>query len=413
LRIAILTQYFPPEMGAPQARLHELAIRLKARGHELTIITAMPNYPTGRVFDGYRRRIFARETIDGMRVIRTWILPSKSANLIVRLISYMSFVTSSLLLATPFVGKQDLLIVESPPLFLGLSGVPMSWLTRARMVFMVSDIWPDVAVRMGGMISPKQARILEKLEGWVYRRSACVALTNPGAVEQVRSRFPEVPCSVISNGVDTTFFRPDLRDEQIRAEFGVAPGQFAAGYCGLHGLFQGLEVVVNAAELLRDRPDIRFVMVGEGPTKEALQEQARALKLENIAFCGRQPKSRMPAILASMDASLIPLAASLPGTMPSKVYEALAAGVPAVVTAGCEAEQLVRRYDTGRLFEAGNAEQLAAGLRELADHPERRAQIRDNALQLAQRFDRNTIAERTERILRAVADKGPIPQVDW
>jgi colanic acid biosynthesis glycosyl transferase WcaI len=413
LRIAILTQYFPPEMGAPQARLHELAVRLRALGHELTIITAMPNYPTGRVFDGYRCRIFAREQLDGMRVIRTWILPSKSSNLLVRLASYMSFVKSSLLLASWFVGRQDLLIVESPPLFLGLSGVPMARLTRARMVFMVSDIWPDVAVRMGGMISAKQARILEKLEGWIYRRAACVALTNPGAVEQVRSRFPTVPCSVISNGVDTTFFRPELRSEEIRREFGIAPGQFAAGYCGLHGLFQGLEVVVQAAAVLRNRPEIRFVMIGEGPTKEALVEQARRLKLENIAFHARQPKSRMPAILASMDASLIPLAAALPGTMPSKVYEALAAGVPAVVTAGCEAEQLVRRYNVGRLFEAGDAAQLAGALENLADHPDERALVRTNALQLAQRFDRNTIAERTERILRAVANGEPIPQVDW
>ncbi len=413
MRIGILTQYFPPEMGAPQARLYELAVRLKAKGHSLTIITAMPNYPTGRVFDRYRGRILALEKMDGMKVIRTAIYPSKSTNLLVRLASYMSFVVTSLLIGTWFVGKLDVLLVESPPLFLGLSGLPMSRATRSRLVFMVSDIWPDVAVRMGDMISEKQARLLEKLEGFIYRRCNCVALTNPGAVEQVRSRFPEVPCGVISNGVDTQFFRPDLRSEEIRGEFGIKPGQFAVGYCGLHGIFQGLDVVVNAARLLRDEPRIRFVLVGDGPTKEKLVADASKFKLENVAFFPHQPKSRMPAILASLDVSVIPLAAALPGTMPSKVYEALAAGVPALVVSGCEAEQLVRRYDTGRLFRPGNAEELAAGVRELAGNPQLCERIRENCIALSQRFDRDRIADRTEQLLIAVYQRRPIPEVIW
>ena len=413
MRIGILTQYFPPEMGAPQARLYELAVRLRDRGHEITIITAMPNYPTGKVFPEYRWRLFARENMDGLKIIRTPIYPSKSANLLVRLFSYMSFVKSSFLMGAWSVGKLDVLIVESPPLFLGLSGIPMSWVTRSRMVLMVSDIWPDVAIRMGDMISEKQARILEKLEGLIYRHSACVALTNPGAVEQVKSRFPEVACGVISNGVDTTFFRPDLRSDAIREEFGIKPGQFAVGYCGLHGLFQGLEVVVESAKRLRDNPAIRFVMIGDGPTKEALVSQARAAELDNIEFYTRQPKSRMPEILASMDASLIPLAASLPGTMPSKVYEALAAGVPMVVTAGCEAEQLVNRYNVGRLFEAGNADQVGNAIQELASNPDTAAEIRNNSIELAQRFDRSKIADRTEALLQAVVDGQPIPKAEW
>jgi glycosyltransferase involved in cell wall biosynthesis len=413
MKIAILTQYFPPEMGAPQARLYELAVRLQARGHELTIVTAMPNYPTGRIHAEYRRRAFCTERMNGMKVIRTPIYPSKSANLAVRLASYMSFVASSLLMGTWSVGKQDLLIVESPPLFLGLSGVPMSYLSRSRMILMVADIWPDVLVRMGNMIGGTQVKILEQLEGFLYRRSACVALTNPGAVEQIRSRFPDVPCSVISNGVDTTFFRPDLRSEKIRAEFGIGPGQFAAGYCGLHGIFQGLEVVLEAAKRLGEDPHVRFVMVGEGPTKEALMARARAAGLDNVVFHPRQPKNRMPGILASMDASIIPLAAALPGTMPSKVYEALAAGVPMIVTAGCEAEQLIRRYNVGRLFAARDADALANAVKELAANPALCQTIRTEAVRLAQRFDRRVIAQRTEQLLQAVVARKPLPQVEW
>jgi glycosyltransferase involved in cell wall biosynthesis len=240
-----------------------------------------------------------------------------------------------------------------------------------------------------------------------------VALTNPGAVEQVRGRFPTVPCNMISNGVDTSFFRPDLRSEEIRREFGIEPGQFAAGYCGLHGLFQGLEVVVDAAERLRDRQDICFVMVGDGPTKQALVQRAREKALTNIAFYDRQPKQRMPAILASMDASLIPLAAVLPGTMPSKVYEALAAGVPMVAAAGCEADQLIRRYNVGRSYQPGCAEDMADGLLEMAGDPALQAEFRRNAVELAPRFDRDAIADRADALLRAIVERRELPKVEW
>ncbi|MCZ6816920.1 MAG: glycosyltransferase family 4 protein, partial [Planctomycetota bacterium] len=340
MRIAILTQYFPPEVGAPQVRLFELAKRLRKRGHDITVVTAMPNYPAGRVFDAYRRRLFCVEKIDGLKVIRTPIYPSRSKKMLLRLASYMSFVITSLLMGTWSLGRQDLLLVESPPLFLGLSGVAMSFLTRSRMVLMVSDIWPDGAIR-GNLISERQARILIKLESFLYRRSDCVALTNPGAVEQIKSRFPDVPCALISNGVDTSVFRPDLRSEAIRAEFGVSSDQFAVAYCGLHGIFQGLEVVVEAAKRLQDKPRVRFVMVGDGPEKSALVARAREAGLDNIAFYPQQPFRRMPEIMASMDASLIVLAIPLPGTMPSKAYQALASGVPMIVTAGCEAERFV------------------------------------------------------------------------
>lgn len=413
MRIAILTQYFLPEMGAPQARLSELALRLQRRGHEVTIITAMPNYPTGKVFDEYRRRVFCKERVNDLKVIRCPIIPTKSTNLIIRLVSYMSFVVTSLFMGTWSVGKRDILIVESPPLFLGLSGIPMSRLTRSKMVLMVSDIWPDVAIRMGDIISDKQAKILEKLEGFIYRRSACVAVTNPGAVEQIKSRFPQVHCGVISNGVDTNLFKPDFRSESIRKEFGIQPGQFAAAYCGLHGMFQGLEVVIEAAELLSDNSNIRFIMIGDGPTKESLMANAEKAGLKNITFYPQQPKSHMPGILASMDASLIPLAAALPGTMPSKVYEALASGVPIVVTAGCEAEQLVRRYNVGKVFQPADAGQVAEAINQLASDQEQCIQMRTNSLQLAQRFDRSKITDLAEQLLLAVAKGESLPKVVW
>lgn len=413
MRLLIVTQYFPPEMGAPQARLYELARRLQRKGHEITVLTAMPNYPTGRVFDGYRRRLRCTEDLDGIRVVRTWIYPSNSASTLPRLLSYASFVASSVLLGMWDLGRQDVVLFESPPLFLVPSGLVIGRATGARTIMNVSDIWPDIIVRMGHTTGGPFLKAMFWLEKFGYEHSDVVALTNPGAAAQIDERFASVRTTVISNGVDTTFFRPELRSEEVRASVGASEGDFLAGYCGLHGLAQGLEAVVDAAERLRDRPRIRFVLIGDGPTKARLVAAAREKGLENIAFLDRRPKSEMPAIVASCDVSLIPLLTRLPGTMPSKFYEALAAGTPPVAAAGCEAEPLIRKYDVGRVFEPLDGEDLAAQVADLADRPDELAGMRKRCRELARRFDRDTIAEQTDAILRAVAERRPLPDVTW
>lgn len=413
MKLLILTQYFPPEMGAPQARLYELAKRLVARGHLVTVLTAMPSYPTGRVFKGYRWRLRTSEQMEGMRVIRTCIWPSNSSRTLPRLLSYLSFVVSSMVLGIWGLRRHDVVLFESPPLFLVPAGLFIGRRMHARTIMNVSDIWPDIIVRMGHTTRGLGLKLMYWLESYGYRHSDVVALTNPGAAEQVRERFPAVAVTVISNGVDTDLFRPELRNEEMRAAFGAKPDDCLVGYCGLHGLAQGLEAVVDAAELLRDRGDIKFIMIGNGPTKALLVARADKKGLTNIQFHDRRPKHEMPTILASCDASLIPLLTRLPGTMPSKVYEALSAAVVPVVAKGCEGDTLVSQFDAGLTFEPLSGVELAGALRNLADDPELARRIRRNAWQLSKRFDRDIIAERTEEVLLAVAEGRPPPQVAW
>ena len=413
VRILILTQYFPPEMGAPHARLDELAVRLQDRGHELTVLTAMPNYPTGRIFPGYRRRLRMREDRQGLRIIRTALYPSRSPRKLPRLLSYLSFAASSLLLGTWRLGRQDLLLLESPPLFLVPTGLAIARLTRSRLVMNVSDIWPDILVRMGQASAGLQLRAMEWLERFGYRRATAVAVTNPGAAAQIKARFPNVVTTVISNGVDTALFRPQLRSEEMRHSLGAAAGDFLVGYCGLHGLAQGLEAVVEAAAILAPHRHIRFVMVGEGPTKDDLRRRASALKLDNLSFLNGRPKAQMPALLASCDLSLVPLCCALPGTMPSKIYEAMAAGTPPIVARYCEGEALIARHNAGRSFTPLAGAELAARIRELDLDRDEYERVRKNAIRLAARFDRQVIAERTERILTAIAAGAALPEVDW
>jgi glycosyltransferase involved in cell wall biosynthesis len=413
MKILIVSQYFPPETGAPQARLFELATRLKNKGHDISVLTAMPNYPTGKVFSGYRWRLYLTEKMAGIPVVRTAIYPSISSKTLPRLLSYFSFVLSSVLIGSWRLGRHDVVLVESPPLFLAPAGWIISKLIRGRSIFMVSDIWPDILIRMGHASKGFSLKAMLWLEKWAYRHYDTVALTNPGAAEQIRQRFPEAAATVISNGVDTSFFRPDLYSKKIRKELGATPDQFLVGYCGLHGLAQGLDAIIEAADHLRANSRIRFAMVGDGPVKEQLVAMAKARNLNNLLFLDRRPKSDMPAILASCDAMLIPLLTRLPGTMPSKVYEAFAAGTPPLVTEGCEAETLVRRYAAGLTFVPMDGKSLAQAVLQLEGNPDLREKMRQNCLELAKRFDRDLIAERTERILQALTESKPLPEVSW
>ena len=218
--------------------------------------------------------------------------------------------------------------------------------------------------------------------------------------------------TVISNGADLRMFSPSLRSQEVRDSFDVGPEDFLVGYFGLHGLFQGLEVVVEAAEKLRDRPRITFLMAGDGPCRDDLIALARQKRLDNLRFLGLLPWSRIPSILASCDAGLVPLAAEFPGTMPSKVYETLASGVPVVISKGCESADLVEHENAGRTFQPGDSDDLADALVELDSNSDELTQIRKNCRKLAERFDYDRIALQIEAILTAVASGDPIPEFD-
>lgn len=400
-------------MGAKATRLFELTKSMAGKGHRVQVITAMPNYPTGRILKGYRRKLRVVEKMGCVRVIRTWIYPSKSHRALPRVLSSLSFLFSSLLFGVWRLGRQDVVLLESPPLFLVPAGLAIGRLTRAKVMMNVSDIWPDLPLRLGYSFGRLSLELLKFLERFGYEHSDVVSLTNPKAREMIRKRFPHVTTTVIISGTDLDLFNPSLRNERIRASLGANPGDFLVGYCGLHGLFQGLEVVVEAAAKLRDQHRIKFILIGDGPTKEVLVGLARQRQLNNVRFEDPMPRSEIPSILASCDAGLAPLATKLPGVMPSKIYEILASGVPVVVSAGCEGETLIRKFDVGRVFRPQVSGDLAAVLASLATDSQNGVQMKQRCRDLAKRYDRNNIALRTDAILRALAENRPLPEVDW
>ncbi len=412
MKLLVLSLNFPPEIGATATRLFELTKRLAAMGHEIQVITAMPNYPTGRVFKDYRWKLRVIEEIEKIQVTRTWIYPSKSSHMLPRFWSYLSFTLSGLLLGMWRIGRQDVVLFDSPPLFLVPFGLAIGRITKARTIMNVSDIWPGIAVQLGYPISRLSLQILSLLERFGYKSSDVVSATCPAAMEQIRKRFPQVETTVISSGVDLDIFQPSLKSSEVRATFGAGEDDFLVGYFGLHGLFQGLEVVVEAASRLRDHPRIKFIMVGDGPTKKPLMDLAKRQQLNNLTFKMPVTRADIGIMLASCDAALVPLAKELPETMPSKIYEILASGIPVIISGGCEGAILVRRHNAGRIFPPLDANSLANVITELASHPQELMQIKKNCLDLAKRFDlKNTILQ-AEAILMAVAEGRPLPEIE-
>lgn len=368
MKVVIHTQYFAPEAGAPQARLLQLAQGLQQAGHEVRVLTAMPNYPTGRIFPGYGG-VRRRERIQGIDVTRSLIYASRRFSYTTRLASYFSFVVSSLVVGLLTYSRADFVITESPPLFLGIAGYLLSRALRARWVFNVSDLWPESAVELGVVKHGSLGhRLAESLERFCYRKAWLVSGQSSTIVETIRARCALSRTYHLSNGVDPSVFCP----EGVGADAPIHRDRVTAIYAGLHGLAQGLDQIIEAAVLLRDQEYLDFVLIGDGPSKLQLIALSRMKQVKNVRFRDPVPPSGMPSVVAGADICIVPLVAHLTGAVPSKLYESMACAKPVVLVAAGEAADIVRRTGAGIVVSPGDVNGLANAIRHLSTHVEQR-----------------------------------------
>jgi glycosyltransferase involved in cell wall biosynthesis len=405
VNLIILTQYYPPEHGAPQNRLHDLARRAVLAGHEVTVLTAMPNYPQGRVFPEYRGRFSCREEIDGVQVVRSWIFASKNKGVLAQLCVYFSFVFSSTLVGLFRVGRADFLICESPPLFLGASALKLAFLKRARLVMNISDLWPESAVQLGILGPGLKLRLLEWFEGLLYRWSALVTCQTEGIVDGVKMRTPGAKALLFPNGVDLAMFPRLERDPALAAELGLPDGHLIVGYGGNHGRSQALDQVLAAAKILSGGK-IFFMLVGDGPEKTALEEKTKSMELANVRFYPSQPRQTMASIQALWDVALVPLR-DIPlfdGARPSKMFELMAGGIPFLFCGRGEGADLAMASGCARVVPPENPEALAETIRQVAamEPSERRQMGSDGRVFVSVNFDRAKIAERLLEALEKI-----------
>lgn len=393
MKFTILTQYYPPETGAPQNRLHSLARNLRNLGHDVNVVTGMPNYPKMRIFDAYRGRILMRETIDGIDVRRSWLHVSRRATVVPRLANYFSFVLTCLF-AGARLGRRDFLICESPPLFLGMSAVVLSRWLGARLIFNVSDLWPESAEKLNLVNSRTLLRIAYALEAWLYRRSYLITGQTQGIVRNILERFPTARTMWLPNGVDLDVYERLVPHSGWRQAVGLE-GKKVFMYAGIVGHAQGLEVIVKATVALRGRSDIGFVIVGDGPRTTELQDLNQRLGA-GVIFLAGVPKDQALAMVADAYACIVPLRKLdlFLGAIPSKVFDPLAAGVPILLGVDGEAMELfIQSADAGLHFEPENEQALARAVLKLADDPELRQRLGANGrTYVREQFDRRNIA---------------------
>lgn len=402
MRILFLTQYCPPEVGAPQNRIFEFAKKLKEFGHEVTILTALPNYPKGEIFDEYKGKKVVLEEIEGIKIVRTSIYATKSKSFTKRLRNYLSFTFSSVLQGAKYIDKQDAIITESPPLFLGFSGYVLAKLKKAKFIFNISDLWPESAIKLGVLHNKLFIKMSVLLEEFCYRKASAVTCQTEGIVDDIVNRgFDKNKVHLITNGVDTKLFKKENRDEAFRREIGIE-GKFALCYAGIHGLAQGLQVIINAAEIVKDEENIQFVFVGDGPEKQDLISMAKEKGLKNVTFLPLQPKTNMPKIVASMDAAIIPLKKLdiFKGALPSKMFETLASEVPIILPVQGEAEKLINNAQAGIVVEPENPKEIAEAVLKLYNDIELRKRFGENARSyVMENYARETITRKLEKIL--------------
>lgn len=404
MKLLILTQYFPPEVGAPQNRLFELAVRLHKKGVEVSVLTAMPNYPQMEVYAPYRGKRYVYEEMEGLKVHRTSIYVSRSKSILNRLRNYFSFVYSSAVTGHSKLGDFDLLLCESPPLFLGYSAMFLARRKKAKLIFNVSDLWPESAEKLGVVTNRYLLGLAYRLEARLYKRSALVTGQTQGICENIRQRFPEVKTYWLPNGVDLNYYDPQkITAGDWRKKNGLQPDDFVFLYAGIIGIAQGLEIILRAAQAFRDRPAARFVLMGSGPEKPGLQALKEELGLSNVLFLEPVPKKEMPFVLKSVNAAIVPLRRLdlFLGAIPSKLFENLAMEVPVLLGVDGEARRLfIEQGQAGLYFEPENTEALVSVIQELMDRPGLADQLGRNGRKWVDAtFNRELIAEHFHRRL--------------
>lgn len=413
MKVIFLTQYFPPETGAPQNRLFAMARALVDRGAEVTVLTALPNYPDMRIQEAYRGKWLLRTQEAGMTVHRVWLLVSQKRSILWRLANYFSFVFTALVVGLFRLRRSDVLLVESPPLFLGITAMLLARIKGARLVFNVSDLWPESAVQLGLVTNRWMIGASTWLEELCYRKASLITGQTKGIVANIQQRMPHKEVLWVPNGVDLEAIGqaeqagdPDL----ARTRLGIAPNDLVLTYAGIIGHAQGLEVVLQAADRLKDRRDIHFLLIGDGPEKAGLLQLKERLKVPQVHFVDRMPRADLLALLRATDAVVVPLRRNdlFKGAIPSKIFEALALSKPVLLGVEGEARELfIEEGRAGIAFDPENAEALAASVLQLdADREAMQRMGSSGKRYVLEKFDRQVISGRLWEALQRMVSTG-------
>ena len=371
MHILFLTDNFAPETNAPASRTHEHTLRWVASGHRVTVVTTAPNFPAGKIFDGYRNRLWQRETIDGVEVIRLWTYITANEGFLRRTLDYVSFMVSAIL-ATPFLPRPDVIVSTSPQFFTPCAAYIVSRLKRRPWVFELRDLWPDSIVAVGAMKETALIRALRRLEYFLYRKATrIVSVTHSFREILSRNGIDPGKIEVVPNGADLEAYRPGEKSEVLVESF-VCQNKFVAAYVGTIGLAHGLGTLLDAAEQLLEHNNIAIVLVGTGAEEKALMAEAEHRGLVNVHFAGSVSKAEVREYWRLCDVAQVLLRDSplFRHVLPSKMFEAMSTERPVILGVQGESEAVLREAKAGIPIPPENSSALTEAILQLAGNRE-------------------------------------------
>ncbi len=408
MRILFFSHYFPPEGNAPASRTYENCKAWVRDGHDVTVVTCVPNSPDGVVYEGYRNRLRQREVVDGIEVVRVWTYVAANKGTMLRILNFVSYMFSAAFFAM-FMRRPDIVIGTSPQFFCGWAGLIVSKLRRLPFILEIRDLWPESIYAVGAMRNAPLLRFLELVEKWMYAGATRIVTVGDGYKQKLLEKgVPEAEISVVTNGADLEFFTPRPPSVELRNQFGLE-SKFVCASVGTLGMGSGLKVVPLAAKILREkgRDDLMFLLVGDGAVRTDIEALVAEHHLKNVVLTGRQPKKLMPDFIATADVCLSHLQRNdlFKTVLPSKIFEAMAMSRPMILGVEGFAADLLRRAEAGICIEPDNPEALAAAVERLADNrDEVEAFGRAGYAYVVKHFNRATLANDYLEILKQTVE---------
>lgn len=409
IRILYLSQYFPPEAGATQTRAYEMARYLVQAGQSVTVLTEIPNHPSGITPSTYRGKFYERANLEGIDVIRVWVKASPKKTFSNRMLFYTSFMFNAILVGAFLRRKSyDVILASSPPLFVGGAGLILSYLKRLPLILEVRDLWPASAVALGEIHNATVIRWATRLEEACYRRAVqIITVTASNKAYLTQRGIPNHKLAIIPNGANTDLFRfNEQARQQLRRELAV-DDKFLAIYAGIFGIAQGLEQILSAAKKLAQESGYHFLLIGEGPQRTQLLQIVADQQLSNVTVLPEQPREKIPEYLSASDVAIIPLRniPLLRTALPTKLFDAWACERAVVCAAEGEGHLLVQMVNGGLNIPAEDPPELVAALRHLRDHPAIRIQMGKRGRAFTeQNYSHHTLAQKLCKSIQDVVN---------
>ena len=394
MKILFLTDNFYPEVNAPASRTYEHAREWVKSGHEVTVITCVPNFPKGKVFDGYKNKLWQKEAIDGIEVIRVWSYIAANKGFVRRTLDFISFSVTSFL-AGLFV-KADVIVATSPQFFTALSGRTLSFWKRVPWIMEVRDLWPESIKTVGAMKDNLFIRYFEWEEMRCYRSAKTIVVVTDSFKRTLTARgIDEAKIKVVKNGVDKEMFKPVPKDEALIGKLGLE-GKKIIGYIGTHGMAHKLDFILDCARNMQGRNDFHFLFIGAGAEREALLAKKEREGITNVTMLDSVPKDQVVRYISILDLSLINLRKSelFKTVIPSKMFENAGMQIPIIMGVQGEAQEMLEEYGAGLCFEPENEADFNVKLQQLLSDPDLYERCRTGGAEMSRDYDRKALADK-------------------